>query len=56
MANEKINEYLDSTTVPDNAAYFGFDNWTGSAFLSTKILWSDLKTALGAVGNLGIST
>jgi hypothetical protein len=53
MANEKINEYLDSTTVPDNAAYFGFDNWTGSAFLSTKILWSDLKTALGAVGNLG---
>jgi hypothetical protein len=53
MANEKINEYLDSTTLPNNDAYFGFDNWTGSAFLSTKILWSDLKTALGAVGNLG---
>lgn len=55
MANEKINEYLDQTNVPHDDAFFGFDNWTGSAFLSTKILWSDLKSALGAVGNLGNS-
>jgi len=52
MANEKINEYLSSTITPDPLSEFDMDHWTGSAFVSTRITFGALQTALGS-GNLG---
>lgn len=54
MANEKINEYLDSAIVPDALAEFDMDNWIGGVFVSTRIKFSDLNASLTGV-NLGSS-
>jgi len=49
MANAEINQYLVSTKLPDALAEFDMDNWTGSAFVSTRIKFSDLQAAMGGV-------
>lgn len=46
MANDEINEYVDSAVVPHNLAEFDMDNWTGSVFLSTRIKWQDIQAAV----------